>query len=289
MRQTNHSSGPVVGSLGAYAFDNASDAGSIQLDALSELYDPISQERVRGLVDLKGKRCLEIGLGNGSFALWLAEQVGDGGSVLATDIRPVEVPKHPRLRVIQHDITTDALPEAGFDLVHARAVLTHLPLRRQVLHTMAMALAPGGVLLDEEQQTRPAEEMVAYAADPADAALYVAFQNSVRQILTARGHDTQWARHAYAAFVAEGLEDVDSQVTGESWPGGGAGCLHTLSALRQLRSQLRQLGMTDAQYEELAAALKDDGRLVLHSRLLHSTSGRRPIQARAALPLLVGP
>jgi hypothetical protein len=33
-----------------------------------------------------GLRCLEVGAGGGSIAAWMADQAGDGGHVLATDI-----------------------------------------------------------------------------------------------------------------------------------------------------------------------------------------------------------
>jgi hypothetical protein len=45
-----------------------------RLSLLEELYDPASRRR-RALVE-PGWRCLEVGGGRGSMAVWLAEQVG---------------------------------------------------------------------------------------------------------------------------------------------------------------------------------------------------------------------
>lgn len=55
-----------------------------RLDLLEQIYDPVSRRR-RSFVQ-PGWRCLEVGAGRGSMAVWLAEQVGPKGHVVATDI-----------------------------------------------------------------------------------------------------------------------------------------------------------------------------------------------------------
>jgi hypothetical protein len=55
-----------------------------RLSLLEQIYDPGSRRR-RQIVQ-PGWRCLEIGAGRGSMALWLAGQVGPSGEVVATDI-----------------------------------------------------------------------------------------------------------------------------------------------------------------------------------------------------------
>jgi len=52
--------------------------------------------------------------------------------------------------VRRHNMATEPLPEAAFDLVHARLVLMHLPEREQALARMISALKPAGWLIDEE-------------------------------------------------------------------------------------------------------------------------------------------
>ena len=54
------------------------------------------------------------------------------------------------LDVRGHRVVTDELDHAGFDLVHARAVLEHLPARDDVLARLVAALRPGGWLLVED-------------------------------------------------------------------------------------------------------------------------------------------
>ena len=57
--------------LAAHGRQAAEDA---RLGLLEELFDPASRKR-RDLVQ-PGWRCLEVGAGRGSMAVWLAEQVG---------------------------------------------------------------------------------------------------------------------------------------------------------------------------------------------------------------------
>ena len=55
-----------------------------RLTLLEQIFDPLSRRR-RDMVQ-PGWRCLEVGAGRGSMAVWLAEQVGPSGHVVATDI-----------------------------------------------------------------------------------------------------------------------------------------------------------------------------------------------------------
>src|ERR1700761_4084089 len=97
-----------------------------RLGLLEEIFDPLSRRR-RELVQ-PGWRCLEIGAGRGSMAVWLAERVGNKGQVVATDIDVTYLKRLnlPNLQVLQHNILEDPLDVLGpgsFDLVCARLVL----------------------------------------------------------------------------------------------------------------------------------------------------------------------
>jgi SAM-dependent methyltransferase len=82
------------------------------------------------------------------MAVWLAEQVGPTGQVVATDIdtgylRRLDL---PNLEVVEHNILEDPLETLGpgsFDLVCSRLMLFHLVGRQEVaLRQMAMCLRP---------------------------------------------------------------------------------------------------------------------------------------------------
>ena len=55
--------------------------------------------------------------------------MGGSGHVVATDLEPrfLEAIDASNLEVWRHDIRREPLPEAAFDLAHARAVLGFLP------------------------------------------------------------------------------------------------------------------------------------------------------------------
>lgn len=79
----------------------------------------------------------------------LAEQVGMGGRVLATDIDTSWMSDAAGYQVRRHDVGVDPPPVGPFDLVHARLVLMHMPQRRRALTAMIDALAPGGRVIEE--------------------------------------------------------------------------------------------------------------------------------------------
>ena len=97
----------------------------------------------------RGCSCLEVGAGGGSLVEWL---IGRGATVMAIDIdtRFIEPLASDVVEVRRVDLRTDELPQARFDLVHARLVLEHLTERRQILDRLAAALRPGGWLVIED-------------------------------------------------------------------------------------------------------------------------------------------
>jgi len=270
----------AIASMRGYAFDNGSSFANDHHSALATLLDPATRRRIGDLMDLRGANCLEVAAGGGSIAEWLAEQVGADGQVLATDTKPELIPPRPRLSVLRHDITTGA-PGKGYDLVHARLLLNHLRRRRQVLHRLADALGPGGVLVTEDFWPTPPGDLVACAMSPDDAMLIRRYQLAHLQVLSEHGNDRSWSRRALIAFMEEGLVDVHATVSGGTWRGGGPGCQLLIAGIGQLRVELVEAGLTPAELNHLCALLSDPT-LVLHGHLVYSTSGRRPPSERAA-------
>jgi len=83
------------------------EAEDDRLSLLEQIFDPLSRRR-RELVQ-PGWRCLEVGSGRGSMAVWLARQVGENGHVVATDIDLTYLNRLdvPNLEVRQHNILDD--------------------------------------------------------------------------------------------------------------------------------------------------------------------------------------
>ena len=135
-----------------YMLDNVWKAARERLTQLELVCDPWTIRNL-GLIGVEaGWHCLEVAGGGGSIAAWLCRQVGASGHIMATDLDPrfLEAIAAPNLEVRHHDILADPLPEAAFDLVHTRALLTFLPQPDQAIRKMAAALKPGGWLLVEE-------------------------------------------------------------------------------------------------------------------------------------------
>ena len=76
----------------AYTFDNDDPAAAERLALSSAVLDGFTISRLVPLGELTGRRCLELGAGNGSVAGWLADQAGPTGQVLATDINIRHIP-----------------------------------------------------------------------------------------------------------------------------------------------------------------------------------------------------
>ena len=135
-----------------------------RLALMSKLLDPVECVHISHLGVGPGWRCLELGCGNGSIARSLAERVAPSGHVVASDIDLAYIGdlKAPRVEVRRIDVLHDAIEEAAYDFVVARALLHHLTPARDALKRMVAALKPGGVLLSIEPDMLPST-----AAEPA--------------------------------------------------------------------------------------------------------------------------
>jgi ubiquinone/menaquinone biosynthesis C-methylase UbiE len=129
---------------------DAAERARLHLWAHSE--DARSQRHLAALGIQQGWRCLEVGAGHGSIVCWLAKQVGPQGRVVATDINPrfLTARQWPNVEVRQHDIRTDPLEAGRYDLVHCRAVLSHLPDPPRTLRRMVAAVRMGGWVVIED-------------------------------------------------------------------------------------------------------------------------------------------
>jgi SAM-dependent methyltransferase len=142
----------VADETARYSFPHADANESRRLELLEQRLDPLTKRRIGRLGLPPGARCLEVGGGHGSIARWLCELTGPGGHVTATDLDTgfLSGLSLPNLDVLRHDVTADGFPPGSFDLVHARAVLMHIPARMATLQRMVSWLAPGGWLLVED-------------------------------------------------------------------------------------------------------------------------------------------
>jgi SAM-dependent methyltransferase len=203
----------VTGEQG-YALSNAWELARRRLALLEACHDAASFRRAEALGVGPGWRCLDAGAGGGSFARWLAAKVGPDGSVVAADldVSLLEQIEAPNLEVRRMDLAVDDLPRDGFDFVHTRLVLLHIPEREQVLGRLVEALRPGGILMLEEDDIFP---VPATADGP-----YLAAWHAFLSVMEGGGTDPQWARRLPERLGALGLVDVEAEVDGQFFRGG---------------------------------------------------------------------
>src|SRR5436305_5745473 len=141
----------TVTAASGYTLDPAWHAERERLSSITSLYDPQTMRCCDQIGVAEGWRCLDVGAGTGSVAELLAERVGERGRVLAVDVdvRFLEPLARPPLEVRRADVRQDEL-SGGFDLVHSRLVLEHLPEREAVLGAMVDATEAGGWVLVED-------------------------------------------------------------------------------------------------------------------------------------------
>jgi SAM-dependent methyltransferase len=135
-----------------YLLENSSPDAGVRFDALSALFDEVTMRHVERIGLGAGWRCWEVGAGGPGLPRQLADRVGPTGHVLATDLEIGWMTRNlpATVEVRRHDVAADDVPGPGFDLVHARLVLTHVPERHEAMRRMVAALRPGGWLLVED-------------------------------------------------------------------------------------------------------------------------------------------
>jgi 2-polyprenyl-3-methyl-5-hydroxy-6-metoxy-1,4-benzoquinol methylase len=130
-----------------------------RLQLLNQLYGP-GTEGLLWRAGLKpGMQVVDIGCGSGNMSCWLAQQVGEGGSVIGVDVSPAQI-EQARLQAqsaglsnvtfVVADAYAPGLTADSFDLVYSRLVLMHLSRPLEALQQMQALLKPGGRLVCEE-------------------------------------------------------------------------------------------------------------------------------------------
>lgn len=216
--------------------DPDSAAEQDRLDLVEQEQDPATTALIERLGLEAHWRCLEVGAGAGSIAYWLAGRC-PRGRVVATDrnVRHLDTAECPNLEIVQADIADVDFPSESFDLVHARAVLTHVPNRALVIARMVSWLRPGGWLVVTDPASFPVDSspypLVRKAGEAAAAV-----------VRTMMGTDPSWARAFPKPLIEAGLVDVDAECR-----------------LRMMRGGTREAVMMDLMYEQLGPHMEATG------------------------------
>jgi len=186
-----------------------------RLSLLESIFDATSRRR-RSLVK-PGWRCLEIGAGRGSMAVWLAQQVGEKGQVVATDLDVTYLERlHlPNLDVRRHNILEDSIETLGlgsFDMVSLRLVLFWLVDRQEeAIRRIVQCVRPGGWLVDEDGDWGTVVPVNPFHP------LYERYQQVWKkgEWWAARGYDPEFGRKLPVLFERCGLRDIRHEASAE--------------------------------------------------------------------------
>lgn len=255
-----------------YTLDPAWHAERERLRSITSLYDPHTLAACERLGVTAGWSCLDLGAGTGSVAELLAERVGRDGRVLAVDVdvRFLEPLAEPPLEVLRADARTEPLP-AGFDLVHARLVLEHLPEREAVLDSMIGSTRPGGWVLVEDF-----DWSTAVAVDP-PSQLHEKVVAALKAFFSEHGYDPHLGRRLPRLLQAHGLSEVGTDsvaIRVQADPDRGVPQWELL--VDQLAPGMIAAGLLDESDVEAFHKLWHDGDTVSFAPLMVSTWGCRP-------------
>lgn len=171
-----------------------------------------------------------------------------------------------------HDVGAEEPPGEGFDLVHARLVLVHVPERERALRSMIKALRPGGRLLveDADPALQPLTCPDEYGPEQR---LANRLRQGFRTLLADRGAALSYGRTLPRLLRQAGLHDVEADAY---FPVTSPACTALEAAtVRQIRHRLVSAGLaTDAEIDRHLANV-ESGTMDLTTSPMISAWGRK--------------
>jgi SAM-dependent methyltransferase len=257
-----------------YTFENSGTQAATRFSALADIFDPGTIRHLTEIGVGAGWHCLEIGAGGGSIATWLCDRVGGNGRVLATDIdtRFLEALKQPNMEVSRHDIASDPLPQAKFDLVHFRLVLGHLPNRDAVLGRLVTALRPGGWILAEEFDSWSLHPDRSINEAETSLKAFAAMQ----AVLARHSFDGYYGRRLVGRLRAHNLAEISAEGRLFMYEGATSGADLTRAAISQTRDEMIDAGAISATEIERDLLQLNRPDFMMPSPIMWAVRGRRP-------------
>ncbi|MBV9422999.1 MAG: methyltransferase domain-containing protein [Solirubrobacterales bacterium] len=241
-----------------------------RLKLLEEYHDPLTVGQLDAIGVGEGWSCLDVGAGGGSVTRMLAERVGSTGSVLAVDLDTslLDELASDRVEVRRHDLLSDQLPQAAFDLVHARLLLMFLSPRLRALQQLVSAARPGGWV------ATIAPDFTTVALSPTS----VVWQRVWSQFLDAAmtgGWDPGYGARLLGDLRAAGLVDVHAEYVARCYPSGLLPSRLLSLTVERLRDRMVLLGADSAEIDEARRLLEEPASMVT-SPTTCMARGRQP-------------
>lgn len=161
-----------------------------------------------------GISAIDMGCGVMGVVHLLAERIGAGGRVVGLDFQGAMVEMARRfaeergldVEFVEADATTCGLPDAGFDLVHARTLLVNVAEPERIVAEMMRIARPGGVVAVQEPDGG------AWVCDPPHPA-WDALCSGVVNAYRHTGKDFTIGRRVARILLDAGLSDVRVRAT----------------------------------------------------------------------------
>ncbi|MFF2994091.1 methyltransferase [Streptomyces sp. NPDC057950] len=257
-----------------YLLDNQQTEAGQRFEAFATLFDPTTFRHIERLGIGPGWRCWEVGAGGTSVVSWLAKKVGPTGKIVATDIDTSWAAAAARtpVEVRVHDVAAEEPPGEGFDLVHARLVLVHVPDKERALRSMIKALRPGGRLLVEDAD--PAlQPLLCPDEHGPEQQLANRLRQGFRKLLAERGADLAYGRRLPGLLREAGLREVEADAY---FPVTSPACAALETAtVRQIGQQLVTAGLATPEDIERHLANVATGSMDLATAPMISAWGRK--------------
>jgi 2-polyprenyl-3-methyl-5-hydroxy-6-metoxy-1,4-benzoquinol methylase len=188
-------------------------AGRERLRVLAGIHRHSTLNLLRRAGIQPGMVCLDVGCGGGDVSVELARLVAPNGRVVAIDLDEVKIGiargEAAAQQVSNVDFRVANLEECvlpdGFDVVHARIVLTHLRNPSEVLTKIRTALKPGGVVVVADTNFHG---LFSYPESPAVRRYVELYSETLRR----RNGDADIGLRLPALLSASGFENIHVSV-----------------------------------------------------------------------------
>ena len=228
--------------MAEYIFKHNHPTESARMDLMASALDEASKNHMSRLPIRPDWACLEIGAGNGSLSQWLAPQVHKG-KVTVTDLQPDLIAgiTGPNIAVEKLDLT-EGLPEESHDFIFLRAVLHHLPERKEAIGTLVQALKPGGWLFVHEPDLHPINCSLPEICRP----LWDGFDAWASDL----GIDYSTGRRIPELLQAHGMSNITSAGHTEIYPGGSVHAEWLRVTIAEVSKSMLKAGNTSVEHLE---------------------------------------
>lgn len=238
--------------MSRYVLDHHLEGEKKRLALMSQLLDPMHRRYIESLGINRDARVLEVGCGNGSMSVWMAEHVAPAGQVVAVDLdlSLVNDTHASGVEFREGDIVAGPVDPGSFDFVTARAVLHHVAGARAATGNLVASLRPGGVILLVEPDFLPVS-----VAEPIEIRT---FWNGWLAWSRERGIDYHIGRTLAPQLAAYGLKEIEGTAETAIYHGGSPWADYWRETITELRGDLLQSGkLNDALIDTFLAHCAD--------------------------------